>query len=226
MIEATKNQKGDIISALDFDFTRFGNKNDGEKYVNKSCKMSLYNGGLTVFIQETYPNNKEKSQWESFYVPNDCIEYFVQGFKEFTKELIKEKKATKSFTSEKKPENGKAGEKKIIQFYGVIEDGEKKLTYINISIQNGEKKTSFTTAFQGATTFRSTKAQEVDKVDRFISKLYSLNESLTAKLITKIDGTYHDHMSEVNKNKDAKNNLSQEAETTTTYESDNDEPVF
>ena len=53
-----------------------------------------------------------------------------------------------------------------------------------------------------------------------------MNESLTAKLITKIDGTYHDHMSEVNKNKDAKNNLAQEAETTTTYESDNDEPVF
>ena len=229
MKDVIRDDKGNITTQLNFDFPRFGNKEkDGENYVIKNVKMNLFNGNLYVTMQETYPNKKDNNKWDSFYVPKNCIEYFISEFRDFIRTLLKDKKANKTFVSERKAfKPGEKDEKKTLSFYGVIEDGEKKLSYMNISLTVGEKKLSVTPQLGGDTTFKTGSPSDVDRTSRFIAKLMAMSEELSIIFLSKMDGTYDAHMKEVAKNK-AQNNPNTKTEepdtSVTSYE--DDEPIF
>ena len=226
MKETKIDEKGNVVTSLNFDFTRFGNKEkDGENYAIKSVKMNLFNGNLYVRMQESYPNKKDNNKWDTFYVPKNCIEYFISEFRDFIRTLLKEKKASKSFVSERKAfKPGEKDEKKILTFYGVIDDGDKKLSYMNVSLTVGDKKLAVTPQLGGDNNFKTTASVDVDRASRFIAKLTSLSEELAVVFLSKADSTYKEHMNAVAKNKAPHTPEAEENVTVTTY--DDDEPIF
>ena len=220
MLKAVVQNNGKVKTDLDvFDFAKWGDKNDPNR-INVFSNAVLINGSFYISINTRHPADKTKDVYVSFWVPQDSFVKFARRFERFVREAIKENKAT--FTIATKDKQGK--DNSITFNAGINLEGKNnsKFSYFKIEIHNDTKSGTISTGIA------SSLKPFADTGVAFAEELMAVADRLVSILVTKNDGTLHDHLTMVSKNKGDSNpsNVAAEAASESTSSYDEDYEVF
>lgn len=193
MLKAAVQNNGKVKTDLDvFDFAKWGNKEDANR-INVFSNAVLLNGAFYLSINTRTPADKTKDVYVSFYVPQDSFVKFSRRFDRFVREAIKEGKATATIAT--KDRNGK--DTSITFNAGINLEGKNnsKFSYFKIEINNDTKSGTITSGLA------SSLKPFADNGLAFAEELLFMSERLNTLFITRADGTLHEHLSVLAKNK-------------------------
>lgn len=216
-------EKGRVKTNLDiFEYAKWGDKNDPNR-MNVFMNSVLLNGSFYLSINTRYPADKTKDVYVSFWLPLDSVALFARRFDRFVREVIKEGKATAAITM--KDKNNKDVSLTFSAGVDLQGKNDSKFSYFKTEIVSDGKTGVLSTGL--ATQVKPFGAGNTGVA--FVEQLLAITERMNVIFISKADGTVHDHLQAVAKNKDSVNPSTAAAEANTEASSsgyDEDYEVF